>query len=129
LAYSGVPNAGAPVRMSTFEVKPPYITGQPGLTHWANAMPASASAFCCTSAPATVIGAMAPASVNGVITIGWLCRAISITPSSIGPSYCSGEFELTTVKSDGSRSSCSAEMPRAIRAISIASRMRTAPSA
>ena len=32
LAYSGVPNAGAPVFMSTFDVNPPYITGAPGRT-------------------------------------------------------------------------------------------------
>lgn len=32
LAYSGVPKAGAPVFMSTFEVKPPYIAGTPGCT-------------------------------------------------------------------------------------------------
>ena len=30
LAYSGVPNAGEPLLMSTLEVKLPYITGQPG---------------------------------------------------------------------------------------------------
>lgn len=52
--------------MSTLEVKPPYITGDPRRTSWVNAIPASASAFCCTTAPATVTGAIAPASVNGV---------------------------------------------------------------
>ena len=59
--------------MSTFEVNPPYITGAPGLMICTNVMPASASAFCWASAPASVIGAIAPASVNGVTTIGWLC--------------------------------------------------------
>ncbi len=34
LVCSGVPNAGAPDRMSTLEVKPPQTTGQPGLTAW-----------------------------------------------------------------------------------------------
>ena len=92
-------------------------------------MPASASAFCWTSAPATVIGAIAPASVNGVKITGWLWRAISITPSSIGPSYCSGELALTTVVIEGSRSSCSGLAWRAMRVISSESRMRTAPSA
>ena len=43
-------------------------------------MPASASAFCWASAPARVIGAIAPASVNGVITTGWLREAISMMP-------------------------------------------------
>ncbi|MNT89017.1 hypothetical protein D3C72_2296700 [compost metagenome] len=66
--YSGVPKAGAPVFMSTFEVKPPYMTGAPRRTIWVKAMPQSASAFCCTRAPAIVTGAMAPARVKGVIT-------------------------------------------------------------
>ena len=115
--------------MSTFEVKLPYTTGAPGSTHCANTMPASASAFCWTRAPAIVIGAMAPASVNGVTMIGWRWRAISIMPSSIGRSYCSGELELTTVVIDGSASSCAWLACRAMRVISSESRMRTAPSA
>ena len=126
--YSGVPNAGAPDFMSTFEVKPPYITGAPGRTSCANAMPASASAFCCASAPAIVTGAIAPARVNGVITTHWLRRAISMIPCNIGSSSRSGELELMIVSSDGSHSSCASEMPRAIRAISMPSRMRSVPS-
>ena len=55
--------------MSTLEVNPPYITGAPARTSWVKAIPASASAFCCTTAPATVTGAIAPASVNGVTII------------------------------------------------------------
>ena len=51
--YSGVPNAGAPDCMSTFEVKPPYTTGAPGRTTWVRTIPASASAFCSASAPAS----------------------------------------------------------------------------
>ena len=101
--YSGVPKAGAPVFMSTFEVKPPYMQGAPGATIWIRAMPASASAFCCASAPAMVAGAMAPESVKGVSTIGWPCRAISIRPWSIGPSRRSGELVLTIEKRLGSR--------------------------
>lgn len=46
------------------EVNPPYITGAPGLTICANTRPANASAFCCVMAPASVMGAMAPAKVN-----------------------------------------------------------------
>ncbi len=70
--YSGVPNAGAPDCMSTFDVNPPYTTGAPGRTTWVNTMPASASAFCWATAPASVTGAIAPDSVNGVITTTWL---------------------------------------------------------
>ena len=64
LTYSGVPKAGEPLFMSTLEVKPPYIIGVPGPTICTNARPASASAFCSVSAPASVTGAMAPARVN-----------------------------------------------------------------
>ena len=46
-------------------------TGQPGRTSWASAIPASASAICCTSAAGTVTGDIAPISRNGVITTGW----------------------------------------------------------
>ena len=41
----------------------------PGRTTWVSVIPASASAFCSTRAPASVTGAMAPASVKGVITM------------------------------------------------------------
>jgi hypothetical protein len=58
--------------MSTLEVNPPYITGAPGFTVCTKVMPPRASAFCCATAPARVIGAIAPASVKGVTTIGWL---------------------------------------------------------
>ena len=52
--YSGVPKAGAPLRMSTFEVKLPSTQGAPGRTSWQSAMIASPSAVCCASAPASV---------------------------------------------------------------------------
>ena len=42
--------------MSTFDVKPPKITGLPGFTIWMNASTASASADCNANAPAMVIG-------------------------------------------------------------------------
>jgi hypothetical protein len=69
-AFSGVPKAGAPLRRSTFDVNAPYTTAQPGRTSCVSAMPASASAFCCTSAAARLTGVIAPISVNGVITHG-----------------------------------------------------------
>src|SRR6266404_519696 len=43
LAYSGVPNAGDPDLMSTFDVKLPYITGAPGRTTCDSVMPYRAS--------------------------------------------------------------------------------------
>ena len=90
-------------------------------------MPASASAFCWTSAPATVTGAMAPERVKGVMVTGWPWRAISMMPISMGASYCRGEFALTTVKMLGSFTRRSESTPRAMRAISIESRMRSRP--
>ena len=101
LAYSGVPKAGAPERMSTLEVKPPYITGTPGRTIWVSTMPSIASACCCTSAPASVTGLMAPASVKGVITFTWPCSAMVMRPSPIGMSSCSGELVLMMPSSAG----------------------------
>jgi hypothetical protein len=82
--YSGVPKAGAPVFMSTFEVKVPMATGQPGLMYCSSAIAASASAIDSATAPAMVTGAIAPASVKGVTTTGWPRRASRIAPSSIG---------------------------------------------
>ena len=122
--YSGVPKAGAPDCMSTFEVNPPYTAGVPGLMICSMVIPANASAFCCANAPASVIGAMAPAKVKGVMMTGWLCCANSIMPCDIGTSRRSGEFELMTVMSDGSRSRVAWSMPRAIRTISMQSMLR-----
>ena len=68
--YSGVPKAGAPDFISTFEVKPPYTAGAPGLTSWTSARVDSASAFCWANAPAKVTGLIAPDRVNGVTTNG-----------------------------------------------------------
>ena len=48
-------------------------------------------------------------------------------PWSIGVSRRSGDDELMTVKTDGSRSSVASSTPRAIRTISIASRLRCRP--
>ena len=90
-------------------------------------MPASASAFCWATAPASVTGAIAPDSVNGVITMTWLRDANSIIPCDIGVSRRSGDDELTTVNTDGSRSSVASSTCRAIRDISITSRLRWRP--
>ena len=77
-------------------------------------MPASASAFCWASAPASVIGAIAPASVNGVTHVTWLRDAISMMPCDIGTSSVSGELVLTIVNTLGSRSSVGVVDRRAI---------------
>jgi hypothetical protein len=95
--YSGVPKAGAPDFMSTFDVNPPYTNGAPGRVNCDSARQASASAFCSTRAPASVTGAMAPARVKGVTTQTWLRRAISMMPMAIGPSSLKGELVLITV--------------------------------
>ena len=68
-----------------------------------------------------MIGAIAPASVNGVTHVTWLARAISMIPCDIGTSSVSGELVLTIVNTLGSLSSCSAVRPRAMRTISITS--------
>ena len=125
--YSGVPKAGAPERMSTLEVKAPIITGAPGRTTCNSAIAASASATDCATAPASVTGAIAPASVNGVTITGWPRRAKRIAPSSIGQSCLSGLDELMLVKSLGSAKNVSASRPLAIRAISSASSTRSGP--
>ena len=60
--------------------------GAPRRTHCDRVMPASASACCSTSAPGMVTGAIAPASVNGVITDACPARAKSMMPWHIGTS-------------------------------------------
>ena len=62
------------------------------------------------------------------MTMTWLRAENSRIPCSIGVSSRSGELELMTVNTDGSRSSVASSMPRAIRTISIASMFRWRPS-
>jgi hypothetical protein len=57
----------ARLRMSTLEVNEPYTVAQPGRTNCTSVATASISAFCSARAPASVAGAIAPASVNGVM--------------------------------------------------------------
>ena len=125
--YSGVPKAGAPERMSTLEVKPPYITGTPGRTIWARTIPAIASACCWASAPASVTGDMAPARVKGVMTLTWPCSASVISPSAIGTSSCSGELVLMMPVNTGRSTSDSRERPSEIATIAKASLVRARP--
>ncbi len=87
--------------MSTLEVNEPYITGAPGRTSCVSATPASTSAFISVSAPASVAGAIAPASVNGVTHTAWFASASSVRPSAIGMSRLSGELVLTIASTAG----------------------------
>ncbi len=128
LVYSGVPKAGAPDRMSTFEVKPPYITGTPGRTICVSTIPAIASACCCTSAPASVTGLIAPASVKGVMTFTCPCSASAISPSAMGMSSCRGELVLMMPRSAGRSIRPSGVVCKAIAAISSPSIVRAWPS-
>ena len=63
---------------------------------------ASTSAFCSTSAPARVAGAIAPASVNGVTHTACPAPANSIRPSAIGMSSVNGVLVLTMARMAGS---------------------------
>ncbi len=56
--------------MSTPEKNEPYRQGAPGRTSWAIATPLRASAICSDSPAASDTGAVAPASMNGVIATG-----------------------------------------------------------
>ncbi len=128
-AFSGVPNAGAPLRRSTFDVNAPYTTAAPGRTSSTSVMPASASAFCCTSAAARLTGVIAPIRVNGVITQGCPCSAIAISPSDIASSKRRGELTEMIVNRQGSSITCSRVRPRESAVISIASITRSRPIA
>ena len=69
--------------MSVAERNEPITQGVPGRTSWASAMPASASAVCCTSAAGAVTGAIAPISRKGVTISACPAWAYAIRPSSM----------------------------------------------
>ena len=94
VALSQMVRPGAPVMYGGFTSNVDMKTGAPGRTIWVKATPARASAFCRVTAPAIVTGAIAPASVKGVITTGWPISDNAITPCIIGISSCRGEFVL-----------------------------------
>ena len=97
LTYSGVPKAGAPVFISTFEVKVPKTQGVPGFINCRSDIAAKPSAIDCTTAPLIVTGAIAPAKVKGVTKTGCPFLAKRIAPSSIGQSCLRGEDEFIFV--------------------------------
>ena len=101
--------------------------GVPGRTSWHSATMASASAVCCTSAPASVTGAIAPISVNGVMTTHWPWRAMIMMLSRISSSTRRGELTLVTVISVGRAASSSTLQPCSMADMAIASSACTPP--
>ena len=71
----GVPNVGAPVCIDIEDANDPNTTGAPGFTSWTKVIPANASAKVWAATPATVVGAIAPARMNGVIRQAWSFEA------------------------------------------------------
>ncbi len=59
------------------------------------ATPDSASAICSDSPAASDTGAVAPASMNGVIATGWPAEAHAMMHSTISESHTSGLLGLT----------------------------------
>tara|TARA_B100001142_G_C13851929_1_gene468611 strand:+ start:334 stop:558 length:225 start_codon:yes stop_codon:yes gene_type:complete len=66
---SGVPKVGAPDCIDTALEKVPNMTGAPGLTSWVKQIPAIASARIWVQVPTIVTGDIAPARMNGEITV------------------------------------------------------------
>ena len=107
--------------MSTAVKNDPNSTGLPGRTDCTNATPDNASATFSTRPEAIVIGAVAPASRNGVTTTGCPARAHSLSASTIRKSHTSGLLGLTMPISAGV-SAIASRPPQAIAASSTASR-------
>ena len=105
------------------------MTGVPGFVICASARPASTSAFCCTSVPARVIGAIAPDSAKAATHRGCRARAISTMPSPMGPSRRRGELVLMLVKRAGRSASSSRLIPITIPIMARASVSRSRLSA
>ena len=70
-----MPNVGVPVCIDIEDANDPNTTGAPGFTSCTNAMPANASARVWAATPATVVGAIAPARMNGVMRQAWSFEA------------------------------------------------------
>ena len=118
-----MPSEGPPLRMSTPEKNEPKKHPTPGRTACAIATPESTSATCSDSPAATETGAVAPASRNGVIAIGWLASAQAHIASTMRKSQTSGLLGLTTPMIAGS-ASIAARPPREIATRSTPSRAR-----
>ncbi len=107
--------------MSTAVKNEPKRHGAPRRIACTSAIPVSASATCSARPPATLTGAVAPASRNGVTITGWPACAHSISASTIRKSHTSGLLGLTTPMIAGVRSIRS-RPPQAIAASSTESR-------
>ena len=70
-----MPNVGAPDCIDIELANEPRTTGAPGRTSWTNVMPPSASASVWAQTPAAVTGAIAPARMNGVMSVAWFASA------------------------------------------------------
>jgi hypothetical protein len=66
------------------------MMGRPGRASWANTADANTSAFCCASAPANDIGAVAPAVGQGSAPNATPARAASIIASATSSGKISG---------------------------------------
>ena len=91
---SGVPNVGAPDCIEIELLKVPNMTGAPGLTSCTKAMPASASAKIWVQVPMTVTGDIAPARINGEITVACPFLAYTRAAPSMVASKVIGELAL-----------------------------------
>ena len=75
-AGSGVPNVGAPDCIEIELANEPRTTGAPGRTSWTNAMPAERlGEGLGARPPAAVTGDIAPARMNGVMSVAWFASA------------------------------------------------------
>ena len=72
-----------PRRMSTFEEVEPKRTGVPGLTSWVSTSPASSSAVCMASMPASETGAVVPPMASAAMITGWRAFAYTSSTSSM----------------------------------------------
>ena len=91
---SAVPKVGAPVRIEIAPTNEPRITGVPGRTICASAMPASVSARTSVMQPTAVTGPIAPASTAGTTSTAWPRLAKARRLPDMFESNVSGELEL-----------------------------------
>ena len=85
---------GAPVCIDIELANDPKIIGAPGRTTCTKVIPAKASARVWAATPATVTGAMAPARMNGLSMVAWLCWAYTSAAPSMVASQAMGEEAL-----------------------------------
>ena len=99
---------------------PPYITGAPGLTACARAMPARFSAVCTTSVPDRVTGPVAPVSGTEMISEGMPCLAASMMLCEVSTLQRSGEDGQASRMARGFSASAFSEPRTTLRISSVA---------